>query len=850
MNPKRGAVIEVMASLFKANGPLHVRFPAPAIRSSPVHGWMRFAATRRGPRLGAALALAAGACLPFACSEKVDPPVLDVSPREIALGRSDSAGVFVIRNAGGGTLHWSVESNAAWAVPEVTSGSLESDPATIAFAIAQEEILAGPPSAEFAIASNGGADTVRVRLWRALTAAPESLFLPDSLFHAAVVLRNEGDRPVAWSASLDAPWLMLNHDGGLLSARAETLDVRVARSGLERGTYRAQVRIVAGAYGEDTVAVAMSVGALSALHGHVWHPNTRIPVEDATVRLSDQMCLTDAEGAYRFAEAPAGQRMLRVEKPGFRPFEQQILLAEEDRAFDIELFSAQYRHAVEGRLVNSKDAPVAHASVTLLNPDRTPSRIMTNTDLDGRYALALVPDGERTIRFDHPLYAIAEGVAQVGANGDSTNARLLARPVPPPFLPDGPALVRWDCRAVTVEWPARLEETVAGYRVERALAQGDLYADVSGLLTEARFDDRDPALGRYRYRIRTVNVEGITGEASPERTIGLYPWALLLPQYSEGPDIRWGHSTILCPEIRCLYLYAGTGCESGHCGTDFRDLWELDLDRHAWQLIEFVGGPVYRSDHTAIYDRARHRMIVHGGRSFRYQYGLHDTWAFDLASGTWSELDIGGPTPGDRWGHAAVYDEARDRMVIYGGSSQVEEFGDVWAFDLNDERWQMIDSGQPEDPLTRPLGRRDCGYALVGDRGWMVIYGGSRGIVHTHPDAWAFDLSADAWVRLPDGLGEAADCAMIYDEAHHRVIAQGGRDPNNALPLTYTRALELDPQPHWVELDNGPVEEMPLPRFGQTAVYDAPSRAMIVCGGNLPLQGLLANEVWSFCLGQ
>ena len=47
----------------------------------------------------------------------------------------------------------------------------------------------------------------------------------------------------------------------------------------------------------------------------------------------------------------------------------------------------------------------------------------------------------------------------------------------------------------------------------------------------------------------------------------------------------------------------------------------------------------------------------------------NDVWALSLSgSPTWAQLAPAGTPPGAWYGHSAIYDPARDRMVVFGGN--------------------------------------------------------------------------------------------------------------------------------------------------------------------------------------
>ena len=75
--------------------------------------------------------------------------------------------------------------------------------------------------------------------------------------------------------------------------------------------------------------------------------------------------------------------------------------------------------------------------------------------------------------------------------------------------------------------------------------------------------------------------------------------------------------------------------------------------------------PSGRSEHTAIYDPVRDRMVVFGGYDGTLR---NDVWALSLSgSPAWSALAPAGSPPSARYGHTAIYDPVRDRMVVFGG---------------------------------------------------------------------------------------------------------------------------------------------------------------------------------------
>ena len=120
---------------------------------------------------------------------------------------------------------------------------------------------------------------------------------------------------------------------------------------------------------------------------------------------------------------------------------------------------------------------------------------------------------------------------------------------------------------------------------------------------------------------------------------------------------------------------------------------------------------------TAIYDQVRDRMVIFGGSTSDDYYGVHnDVWELDMTgTPTWHHLAPSGPSPIARRSGTAIYDPLRDRMVLYGGWDSTENgtysfLGDTWALSFPGNQWtQLVPAG------TTPAGR-DVPAAAIYDR--------------------------------------------------------------------------------------------------------------------------------------
>lgn len=195
-----------------------------------------------------------------------------------------------------------------------------------------------------------------------------------------------------------------------------------------------------------------------------------------------------------------------------------------------------------------------------------------------------------------------------------------------------------------------------------------------------------------------------------------------------------------------------------------------------WFSIDPVGAsPSPRIGHTATYDPVRHRMILIGG----YDNALHnDVWAYPLpGNGTWIKLEpIGTPMP-VRAQHAAVYDPVRDRVIVFGGDGGTF-LNDVWELKLGvTPMWNRI---TPTD--LPPSGRREHTMVYDNDRDRVVVFGGFDGTRRN--DLWALTLAdPPRWEQLFSSTASPSPRTMhgaIYDRFRRRMVMFGGQVGTNS----------------------------------------------------------------------
>jgi len=186
------------------------------------------------------------------------------------------------------------------------------------------------------------------------------------------------------------------------------------------------------------------------------------------------------------------------------------------------------------------------------------------------------------------------------------------------------------------------------------------------------------------------------------------------------------------------------------------ETWAYDVATNTWENLD--PGPIKPPKGLLgtgmAYDSESGVVILHSGwdvNSFRYS---NDTWAYDYASNTWTNMQPAGAPMGRNF-HAVTYDAGADRVLSIGGevSPNYNSYiptNDVFAYDYNENVWTQLDSGNA--PVR---GYVSAEYIPSIDR--VILFGGATydidsdpGLLHPIPngDTWEFDYSSNTWTLL------------------------------------------------------------------------------------------------------
>jgi N-acetylneuraminic acid mutarotase len=227
------------------------------------------------------------------------------------------------------------------------------------------------------------------------------------------------------------------------------------------------------------------------------------------------------------------------------------------------------------------------------------------------------------------------------------------------------------------------------------------------------------------------------------------------------------------------------------------DTWQLVTDPGAntatWNNVTPTTSPGKRADAAMAFDVANQVAVLFGGSTSSAFFD--DTWLWNGSAWT----AVTGPSPSARRSAGLAYDPVRKRVVLFGGLAMGTSGGpnsplqDTWEWDGAMSTWTQI---TPESSV--PPAR--SGQTMVYDpqRERIVMYGGVADTVLD--DVWEWDGNAKTWTQVVNVLGavKARTFAVgAYDAFRRELVVFGGDDlgeqlHNQTLSLQYVSAVPIE----------------------------------------------------------
>ncbi len=354
-------------------------------------------------------------------------------------------------------------------------------------------------------------------------------------------------------------------------------------------------------------------------------------------------------------------------------------------------------------------------------------------------------------------------------------------------------------------------------------------------------------------QVNTVSVSG-GGSASANATdsTAIGPpaspptWDPLAPT-GTLPGTRYFSAAVLDPSANQMIVFGG---DSGNSA--LTDVWRLSLGATPfWTQVAPSGTAPSYGGGSAVYDATNSRMIVFGG--FNSSGNGNQTSVLNYANGkngtpAWITLSPTGSLPPVRAGHTAVYDTANDRMIVFGGYTGSSYLNDVWVLtNANDlggtPGWiQLTPSG------TAPSARSEQNAVYDQANNRMIVFGGISNGGNRLNDTWVLSNAnglggTPAWTQLQPTGGVPAGrilATTIFDPTTDSMVLFGGQSTAALSDVwTLANANGLGGTPFWTSRSPG---GNPGARYGAGGVYKSSSDELIIFGGNNGSADL--NDTW------
>lgn len=207
-------------------------------------------------------------------------------------------------------------------------------------------------------------------------------------------------------------------------------------------------------------------------------------------------------------------------------------------------------------------------------------------------------------------------------------------------------------------------------------------------------------------------------------------------------------------------------------GVVTNDMWEWNGVTKKWTTMLPTGpGPSSRADHAMIFDSERGKVLLFGGRGAN-GLPLNDMWEWDVTAKQWAIVTSAGIRPTPRMRFSMIYDEAIDRVVLFGGTNDSSIFGDTWEWDPDKRTWSEV---TPAGPKPSARFSATMVYNSVCMKG--VLLGGQMtgGIVRD--EQWEWDGLMKTWSLVNAnviGPGLRWAHTMAYDPNLNHIVLFSG----------------------------------------------------------------------------
>lgn len=246
-------------------------------------------------------------------------------------------------------------------------------------------------------------------------------------------------------------------------------------------------------------------------------------------------------------------------------------------------------------------------------------------------------------------------------------------------------------------------------------------------------------------------------------------WTQLTPATS--PPARNAHAMALV-EPGTVVLFGGTATGGGG---GLADTWSFDVAAEEWTQLAPPLSPPPRFQHEMV-AIGNAQALVFGGRPNGGGSETADTWRFDAASGTWTNLSPGGGATAAS-AYAMAWD-GNDVVTRFGGFVSNNPLDQTWNYTISTNTWALA------APMGTPGPRGVLSGEYLAD-GRMVVFSGKLGNCCIDPTGgtFAYDRVGNAWATItpPGEPSPRFNYAMAAVSGGNKAILFGGLLTNTGI---------------------------------------------------------------------
>ncbi|MCY3411831.1 MAG: hypothetical protein INQ03_09380 [Candidatus Heimdallarchaeota archaeon] len=147
------------------------------------------------------------------------------------------------------------------------------------------------------------------------------------------------------------------------------------------------------------------------------------------------------------------------------------------------------------------------------------------------------------------------------------------------------------------------------------------------------------------------------------------------------------------------------------------DFWQYTRNNNSWIQIQYSNGPTGRNSHCMSLDPNNNLLLLYGGYNGQF---LFDTWYYHFDNSSWTQISTAN-TPTQGANAEMEYNSNQNQFVLFGGLKTGSDYGitETWIYDLEIENWTQL------NPLNPPTGRMRFDMTFIKERNSIIVFGGN-----------------------------------------------------------------------------------------------------------------------------